>query len=153
MTRRRSATWEQNLPLRLQFEKGAAAAYPTLTSRAVGKRKTARIAYTCTVPVEGYEPRVIEVRFRRTTSDPETPTIYADGPDDSPHRFAPIRRDPRSSLCIWHPDDSPDWRWVPRDGLLSLIEMVRIHLFKEAYWREKHVWLGEEAPHRRKGSK
>ncbi len=74
------------------------------------------------MPVEGYEPRRIEVRFRRTTSQPETPTIYADGPDDSPHRFAPARKDPRSSLCIWHPDDSPERRWVPRD--ISLEEAM-----------------------------
>lgn len=153
MARRRSATWEQNLPLRLRFERGAAAAFPGLTCRPVGNRKTARIAYTCTVPVPGYEPRVIEMRFRRTTAQPEAPTIYADGPDESPHRYAPGRKDPRSSLCIWHPYDLPERRWVPRDGLLSLIEMVRIHLFKEAYWREKHVWLGEEAPHRHPGSK
>ena len=153
MARRRSATWEQNLPLRLRFERGAATAFSDLTCRAVGKRKTARIAYTCTVPISGYESRRIEMRFQRTSSNPEAPTIYADGPDESPHRFAPIRKDPRSSLCVWHPYDPPERRWVPRDGLLSLIEMVRIHLFKEAYWREKHVWLGNEAPHRQSGSK
>lgn len=153
MARRRSATWEQNLPLRLRFEQGAAAAFPGLASRAIGKRKTARIAYICTVPVKGYEPRRIEMHFRRTTSEPEMPTIYADGPDESPHRYAPKGKDPRSRLCIWHPYDSSDRRWVPPDGLLSLIEMVRIHLFKEAYWREKHVWLGEEAPHGRSDSK
>lgn len=153
MARRRSATWEQNLPLRLRFERGAAAAFPGLTCRAVGKRKTARIAYTCIVSVPGYEPRRIEIRFRRTCTKPEAPTIYTDGPDESPHRFAPVRKDPRSSLCIWHPHDPPERRWIPRDGLLSLIEMVRIHLFKEAYWREKHVWLGDEAPHRQPGAK
>jgi len=153
MTRRRSATWEQNLPLRLHFEQGAAAAFPGLTNRAVGKRKTARIAYTCTVPVEGYEARRIEIRFRRTTSEPEAPTIYADGPESSLHRYSPIGKDPRSRLCVWYPDDPPERRWTSGDGLLSLIEMVRIHLFKEAYWREKHVWLGEEAPHGHSQSK
>jgi hypothetical protein len=153
MARRRSATWEQNLPLQLRFERDARAAYPSLTRRAVGRRKNARIAYRCTVPIEGYEPRRIELRFFRTTSQPEAPRIYADGPESSPHRFGARGKDPRRPLCIWYPDDPPERRWVPRDGLLSLIEMVRIHLFKECYWREKHVWLGEEAPHRASESK
>lgn len=147
MTRRRSATWEQNLPLRLRFERDARDVYPDLTRRAVGARKNARIAYGCVVPIEGYEARRLDVRFPRTTSEPETPRIYADGPESSPHRFGPRGKDPRRPLCVWHPDDLPERRWLPRDGLLSLIEMVRIHLFKEAYWREKAVWLGEEAPH------
>jgi hypothetical protein len=75
--------------------------------------------------------------------------VYADGPTDSPHRYSPHPRDPlrRPSLCIWYPDDPPEQRWVPTDGLLTLIEMTRIHLFKEAYWRETGEWLGEEVPH------
>jgi hypothetical protein len=85
--------------------------------------------------------------FRRTTAEPELTRVYADGPDESPHRYAPAPKDPRSSLCIWYPNDPPERRWVPQDGLLSLIEMTRIHLFKEAFWRETGEWLGEEAPH------
>ena len=107
MTRRRSATWEQNLPLRLHFEQGAAAAFPGLTNRAVGKRKTARIAYTCTVPVEGYEARRIEIRFRRTTSEPEAPTIYADGPESSLHRYSPIGKDPGPGFVSGIPTTLP----------------------------------------------
>lgn len=146
MARRSKATWEQNLPLRLRFERGAAA-HPGFTRRAVGSRKNARIAYGCAVEVDGYEPRQIEVCFSRTTRRPEAPDIYVDGPDDSPHRFDPRGKDPRRRLCVWDPRDPPERRWVPEDGLLSLIEMIRIHLFKEAYYREKGVWLGEEAQH------
>jgi hypothetical protein len=36
---------------------------------------------------------------------------------------------------------------VPSDGLLTLIEMTRVHLFKEAYYRETGQWLGEEVSH------
>jgi hypothetical protein len=35
---------------------------------------------------------------------------------------------------------------VPSDGLLSLIEVTRVHLFKAAYCRETGEWLGEEVP-------
>ncbi len=147
MAPRRRRTWEQNFPLRLRFEQGVRDLFPDLTRRAVGSRKYARIAYGLTVPVGEYEPRKIELLFPRTTPEPRPSRIYADGPDASPHRYAPHPKDPRSSLCIWHPDDPADRKWVPGDGLLSLIEMVRIHLFKEAYWREKAVWLGEQAPH------
>jgi hypothetical protein len=154
MARRSKTTWEQNLPLRLRFERGAAAAYPGLTGRAIGRRKNARIAYGCTVPlVEGYESRRIEFCFSRTTRRPEAPVIYADGPEDSPHRFMPSGKDPRRPLCVWYHGDEPDQRWLPEDGLVSLIELVRIHLFKEAYWREKAVWLGEEVPHQNGGRK
>ena len=104
------------------------------------------------VPVPEYEPRTVEWVFRRTTQ-PELGRIYADGSEDSPHRYASDDRDPRSPLCIWHPEDPPELRWVPRDGLLPLIEMTRIHLFKEAYWREKADWPGDEAPHGGGGGK
>jgi hypothetical protein len=105
------------------------------------------------VPIDGYESRRIEVCFSRTTRRPEVPDIYADGPEDSPHRFTPRDKDSRRRLCVWYPSDPPEQRWVPGDGLLSLIEMVRIHLFKEAYYREKGTWLGAEAPHGDPGSK
>jgi hypothetical protein len=36
---------------------------------------------------------------------------------------------------------------VPTDGLLALIEMTRVHLFKEAWYRETGEWLGEEVSH------
>ncbi len=50
-------------------------------------------------------------------------------------------------MCIWYPGDGEDQRWVPEDGLLALLGMTAVHLFKEAYWRETGEWLGEEAPH------
>jgi hypothetical protein len=147
MAPRRRPTWEQNLPVRLRFEKGVRDLFPDLTRRPVGSRKYARIAYGLTVPVADYEPRKIELRFPKTTPEPSPARIYADGPEASPHRYGPTPKDPRLALCVWYPEDPPERRWVWQDGLLSLVEMVRIHLFKEAYWREKAVWLGEEAPH------
>ena len=89
------------------------------------------------------------MHFRRTSSSPALTRVYADGPTDSPHRYSPHPKDPlrRSSLCIWYPDDPDELRWVPKDGLLSLIEMTRVHLFKESHCRETGEWLGEEVSH------
>ena len=150
MTRtRHKPPWHQHFPTRLRFEMEARAAYPRIRSREVGGRKNAEVAYALTVPVPEYEDRSIELVFPRTIAKPEFCRVYADGPTVSPHRYRASDRDKRgrSSLCIWHPDDPPELRWVPKDGLLSLIEMTRIHLFKEAYWRETGDWPGREAPH------
>jgi hypothetical protein len=135
--------------LRLRFERAAYSAYPSLQRGATGHRKYARVVYRVLVPIEHYDPRAIEMHFRRTTVQPGLTRVYADGPTESPHRYAPHTKDPlhRSSLCIWYPDDPPEHRWVPSDGLLSLIEMTRVHLFKESYYRETGEWLGKEVSH------
>jgi hypothetical protein len=145
----RSLSWEQNYSLRLRFERPAYTAYPAIRCTTTGHRRYARVVYRVLVPVYDYEPRAIEMYFRRTSPEPALTRVYADGPTDSPHRYAPHHKDPRqrSSLCIWYPDDGPEQRWVPRDGLLTLIEMTRVHLFKEAYYRETAEWLGEEVSH------
>lgn len=95
-----------------------------------------------TLDVPGYDPRRVRVEFRAGL--PSSPQVYADGPSGrtaSPHRFDDRR------LCIWYPSDGPDRRWTPDDGLLVLLGMIAVHLFKEAYWRETGQWLGDEYPH------
>ncbi len=145
----RRPSWEQNYALRLHFERAAYRAHPSLRRSTTGHRKYARVVYRVLVPVYDYEPRTIEMHFRRTTPEPALTRVYADGPTASPHRYAPQRKDPlqRPSLCIWYPDDPPERRWVPGDGLLTLIEMTRVHLFKEAHYRETGEWVGEEVSH------
>jgi hypothetical protein len=156
MPPRRRPAWDQRLASRLQFERGAYAAYPGLRASSTGHRRYARIVYRVVVPVEHYESRTIEMHFRRNTALPSLTAVYADGPEESPHRYPPADddHDPkhRRSLCIWHPKAPPEGRWVPSDGLLTLIELTRVHLFKEAYYRETGEWLGKEHPHRRSGS-
>jgi hypothetical protein len=149
MPRRSSPAWEQNYALRLRFERTAKTVYPAMRCTSVGHRRYARVRYTLLVPVTQYEPRLIEMHFRRTSAYPALTRVYADGPSASPHRYAPHPKDAqrRSSLCVWYPDDPPERRWTANDGLLSLIETTRVHLFKEAYWRETGEWLGEEVAH------
>ena len=156
MAPRRRPTWEQGFALRMRFERGARDAYPDLNCSSTGSRQYARIVYRLMVSVTHYEPRTIEMHFRRDTAVPSLTRIYADGPTESPHRFSPHAKDRqnRTSLCVWHPEDPPELRWVPSDGLLTLIELTRVHLFKEAFYRETGEWLGEEvSDHRRAGSK
>lgn len=78
--------------------------------------------------------------------------MYADGPTEWPHRYSPHHKDPlqRPSLCIWYPDDPSEQRWVSSDGLLTLIEITRVHLFKEAWYRDTGEWLGEEVSHQQR---
>jgi hypothetical protein len=145
----RRPSWEQNYGLRLRFERDAYGVYPGLRRSSTGRRKYARVVYRLLVPVEHYEWRTLDMHFQRTTPRPALTRVYADGPTESPHRYAPHPKDPqqRPSLCIWYPDDPTEGRWVPSDGLLSLIEITRVHLFKEAYYRETGEWLGDEVPH------
>ena len=49
-----------------------------------------------------------------------------------------------SSLCLWFPDDGPGRRWTHEKGLVSLLDLVTLHLYKEARFKETGVWLGEE---------
>ena len=89
------------------------------------------------------ETRQVEIRFENGS---HYPRIYTDGPTESPHRYSATR------LCIWHPDDPSEQKWVFKDGLLMLINHIQAHLFREAYWRETGgrdggKWLGPEVTH------
>lgn len=99
--------------------------------------------YVTSVAVPGYPDRVVTIEVGR--ANPDHPRVYADGPSDSPHRYAERGR---QRLCLWYPSDPPEQRWIPEDGLLSLFAMATQHLFMEAWWRENdREWLGAEAPH------
>ncbi len=94
--------------------------------------------YRLPVTVEHYgDERQVEIAFEGSA---QVPRISVDGPG-SPHRFGD------RTLCIWHPDDPREQRWALTDGLFALIGLIRLHLFREAYWREFDVWPGPEAPH------
>lgn len=51
-------------------------------------------------------------------------------------------------LCMWYQSDPADRRWMPQKGMLALIDMAVLHLFRERYVAETgEPWPGEEAPH------
>ena len=140
MRRRKSQPWYSDIPARLRFEGQARSLYPTLSSTRVGHGHDTQIIYRLRIDVPEYEPRNVQINLSNWR-DPYANGITADGPTDSPHRYGGTR------LCVWRPGDPPERTWVAGDGLVELIAQIRIHLFKEAYWRETGEWLGPEAPH------
>ena len=96
-------------------------------------------SYKVIINVPHYEPCHVEIFFPR--SAPSFAKITADGPTESPHRYS------THQLCIWHPDDPNENRWMFEDGLLILLGLIAAHLFREAWWRETGEWLGPEADH------
>jgi len=133
--------WYQDVRQRVRFERSARTAYPGLRSSSTGRGLNASVTYTVTVDVPEYEPRRLTISMSNSF-EPILNGVVADGPTDSPHRY------PGAKLCMWYPSDPTDRRWVADDGLRTLIEHARIHLFKEAWWRETREWLGSQAPHR-----
>jgi hypothetical protein len=120
------------------FERG------TLSWPGLRIERGARRIYRLPIPVPYYdETRQVEIRFEDWS---RIPKILVDGPTDSPHRYS------ERQLCIWYPDDPPEEKWVFEDGLLMLINLIQLHLFREAWWREHGgrddgEWLGPQVPH------
>lgn len=135
------------MAVRMRFERGVHALHPDLVRRTVGRSRKAAVSYRLSVEIPDYDDREIELLFSRTTPQPVLRGVYADGPDHSPHRWPSRRHRGHRRLCMWHPDDPPEQQWNARFGLLSLITVSRIHLYKEAHWRETGDWLGPEVPH------
>lgn len=94
------------------------------------------VGYSGVIDVPFYEERHIIVLVLADTA-----LVFADGPRESPHRYAGM------ALCMWCPGDSINARWTPDNGINDLLYRVRNHLFREAWWRDTKEWLGAEAPH------
>lgn len=139
MRKRKSQPWFQDVLHRACFEAGAPAAYK-ITGHCNGRSISSVVTYQVIVPVPEYETRKVRITLYNSFT-PIFKGVTADGPTASPHRYSSSR------LCMWHPSDPPARRWVAQDGLLQLILHARMHLFREAYWRETGKWLGEQAPH------
>ena len=140
MWRGNGQPWYTDIRQRLRFERGVRTAYPAINASATGRGTKATVIYTLSVDVPEYEDRRVRISLANWTT-PGAPVITVDGACGSPHRYND------HELCIWLPDDPAEQRWVADDGLLALIDHTRVHLFKEAYWRETGLWPGPEAPH------
>ena len=124
---------------RILFEREVRQHHPELRAATTTRHRCAGRLYTLKVDVPHFEPRVVQVLFKK--SHPEFPRITVDGPTASPHRY------PDGSLCIWYPWDSQENKWVFDDGFNELVGHITLHLFREAYWRMSAEWLGPEGPH------
>ena len=131
---RSKGPWYADYVARLNFERGVKCQFPNLLAANVRRG----YEYRVTVPVRHYEARRIRILFRGRS---HVPCVFANGPQESPHRYSD------GSLCMWYPNDPMERRWVFDDGLLSLIGLAMVHLFREAWWRETGKWAGEEVAH------
>jgi hypothetical protein len=69
------------------------------------------------------------------------PQVMADGPRTDRHRFKTYRPLP---LCLWYADDPPEQQWRLTDGLVGLIDITRVHLFREDRFCATGRWPGPE---------
>jgi len=69
------------------------------------------------------------------------PVVMADGPRTRRHRFTSYRPMP---LCMWYARDEPDMQWQLHQGLIGLIDIARVHLVREARFRQTRRWRGLE---------
>lgn len=61
----------------------------------------------------------------------------------------PLRRPkhlyPDDSLCLYYPNDPRHLRWLPEDGLLTLVLWAERWLRSYYVWTFRNHWLGESA--------
>lgn len=115
------------------MEAGIRSRYPEIQISKSAKS----LIYKLDLDLEVYEPRRITIVFK--ANEPASfVEVFADGPTESSHRYG------KNKLCMWYPADPPELRWLPEHRLVGLIEMARLHLFREEYWRRTGGWDGGE---------
>ena len=137
--RRYGGPWYGKDEQRILFENGIREHYPLFKGVTRSSGSKAGRLYRFDIHVPKYDVKNVEIFFPKAT--PNFVEIVADGPTDSPHRFA------NNHLCIWYPYDSKGNRWVREDGLLHLLILIQLHLFREAWFRETGKWCGPEFNH------
>ncbi len=98
------------------------------------KRDDHSLVYTLNIPLPDQSKTQL-VTIKVTGGDPR---VFAHGIKDLRH----VNGD--GSLCLWYPTDSSERRWTHNKGLVSLLDLVALHLYKESIFKETGVWLGEE---------
>ncbi len=143
--KRRSGPWYAEDRARIVFEGRSREYFPGLRSDVVRMGGKRGLCYYASIDVPYYEARSVKILFAADRAA-DAPIIVADGPIESPHRFSDLER---TRLCIWHPSDPRESRWTVQDGLVSLLALIKLHLFREGWWRDTGggEWLGPEANH------
>jgi hypothetical protein len=105
------------------------------------KRAAMAGQYEARVPVT--VPVYLDPCTLHITIDKHRTQVIVEGfPGNLRHTFG------ENKLCMWFPSDLPERRWTVNKGLLALIEMALVHLFRERYVAlTGEPWPGEEAPH------
>lgn len=132
-------TWFLDPLARVSFEAAAREHHAFFTSSAelLGDTWIYALIFVIVVPALG--SRAVRILF--TSARPDDPVVHVHDPRRSPHRYTD------GSLCMWHPDDAPQQRWLRGDGLPALVGLIQAHVVREDYRRRMGEWLGPEAPH------
>lgn len=138
----RTRTWWEQRPLELgALMRGMEEAYPNFTIGQIGRALVIRGE----VELDSLDKMRRLVVICHGPPSRVRPIVMADGPTRSRHRFYWSRP---SSLCLYYGPDHDDLKWTLKDGLVTLIDLSRVHLIKEAWWRVTGEWDGYEV-HRR----
>lgn len=98
--------WFDDLPSLYAFERDARRELGAL--RRSDATRPRRLVYELALDVPAYdERRAVRIEFRAGPA--VLPSVFVDGPDDSPHRYGD------GSLCMYHPSDPPERRWTPNE--------------------------------------
>lgn len=92
------------------------------------------LVYTLNIPLPD-QSRTQLVTIKVTGGDPR---VFAHGLKDLRH----VNGD--GSLCLWYPTDPPSRRWTHNKGLVSLLDLVALHLYEEDRFKATGTWLGDE---------
>jgi hypothetical protein len=129
--------WWQKWPLELHAVfAGLPAEYQDFNVHAVGRA----LICTGTTEVDDVGSRAVSVIFPGRPSRVR-PIIMADGPERSRHRFHRYRI---SDLCLYFSGDPDSLRWTLNHRLSGLLDLTRLHLLKEAWWRVTNDWPSPE---------
>lgn len=113
---------------------------PEYSTATVERLKTC-IILRCTVKVDTFCDRKVAIIFGEHPEN-ASPVVMVDGPKKPlRHRYEIFRP---TSLCLWYPKDPEGRRWRHTQGLTMLLDLIRIHLFKEATYRLTSEWPWEE---------
>jgi hypothetical protein len=108
------------------------------------------LAFTATLELEAHGFPIEVVRLAQF-SDGRHPDPYAFpvGPTRTWYHRYPLAPENGclGQLCLWYPLDPPHLKWRWADGVLSLVSIVRRHLWFEEQFRRTGLWPVEDAPH------
>lgn len=124
----------------LEFTRGCDLAYPDVQRLSLAGAHLDRVLYLALVEIPHFGRQYVSVLIdERDTS--ARPCVWTADPRPMRHQFV------NRSMCMWSRWDPPDRRWVYEDGLVALLDLAKLHIYREERYRETGRWMGPEAPH------
>lgn len=138
--RQRLATFNDDLPRRMAFEREARRLGLVYSSRFA--RRPRRLTYRVPIVVPVYDDeRTLTIILPPVALPGARPLVRIDGPVCMRHRFDD------GGLCMWWNKEPNMHRWVPDDGLYALVSHAIDHAYCEARCRRGHRWPKQEVEH------